>query len=135
MTRTARLTAIVGVLGVLGAASAAAQAPRTVRAVGADRDLATLTLVKSDQTRAVVRFGGGALELIARGDRVGSSAAVVKEVTAGRLVLELEQTKRADDGRPIRAVIVLKDGETAGTRYHAELTETAPPAVRPLIVK
>lgn len=113
--------------------SAAAQTPpRAGRTIGANDPLATLTLVRSAGDRAVVRFGTGRLEIVSRGDRLGATGAAVVDVATGRLVLEEEP--RAVGARSGSTLIVLKDGETGGTRYLARPDEPEPANVRPVIV-
>ena len=99
------------------------------RVVAPTRELATLTLVRSSATEAVVRFGSAEVELVAVGDVLGKSAATVTEIAAGRLVLE-EEAKGAD-GTPVRTRIVLKEGETGGRRYQRQAGVTPTPGVRP----
>lgn len=105
---------------------------RAGRTIGANDPLATLTLVRSAGDRAVVRFGTGRLEIVSRGDRLGATGAAVVGVATGRLVLEEEQ--RAVGARSGSTLIVLKDGETGGTRYLARPDEPEPANVRPVIV-
>ncbi len=102
---------------VLIAATADAQKPsaHAPKEFGLDQDIATLTFYNSSGDRAVVRFGKKDMLLVAVGDRLGKNKAVVKAVTAERL--ELEETFTGPDGKPNRAQIVLKKGETGGTRY------------------
>ena len=103
------------------------------RHVGEREDLKQLALVKAGASKAVVRFGAGALEIISVGDRLGRGKAEVKEISAGRLVVEETFTGR--DGGTNTAQIILNDGETGGKRYLRRLDEPPPPpATRPLIV-
>ena len=95
-------------------------------------DLRNLTLVKSSDAHAVVRFGKGPLRLIARGDRLGRRGAEVVEIAAGRVVIE--ESFPGSDGEPNRAQIVLKNGETGGRRFLMRLEDPAPPALRPKVV-
>jgi hypothetical protein len=113
--------------------SAALQAQTPKKPVVAPAfDLATLTLVKTSDTEAVVRFGASPAEVIAVGDRLGKSAASVVEIAAGRIVLEEATT--AADGTPLRARIVVREGETGGRRYQRQPGVTPPPGVRPEVV-
>lgn len=102
---------------VLIAATAFAQKPSAPapKEYGSDQDIATLTFFNSSGDRAVVRFGKKEMLLVAVGDRLGKNKAVVKAITPERL--ELEESFTASDGKPNRAQIVLKKGETGGTRY------------------
>jgi len=99
-------------------------------------DLDTLTLVMSSADRAVVRFGpssgGSGLIVLQPGDRIGRTAATVREVTPGRLVLD--EMTRDKNGRPHRAQIVLRDGHTGGQRYMRDPGSDAPIAVRPEVL-
>jgi hypothetical protein len=119
---------------VVCATATLAAAGEPPRHVGAREDLKQLTLVKAGESHAVIRFGKSVLEMIALRDRLGSSKAVVKEIAAGRLVLE--ETFRGSDGLTNHAQIILKDGETGGTRYLRRSGEPQPaPATRPLITQ
>lgn len=110
-----------------------AEAPRVSRAViAADEDVTLLTLVRSSDGKAVVRFGDRALHLLAAGDRVGRTKATVTGITPGRLVLD--EVTEAADGKPLRAQIVVRDGETGGKRYLGHPDIDAPIGTRPLIV-
>lgn len=100
--------------------------------IGADLELSELTLVKSSAGKAVVRFGAGPLEVVSVGDKVGRHQAEVKEIASGRVILDEVFTGK--DGRPNRAEVILKDGETGGTRYLARPEEEPLPATRPLMI-
>lgn len=102
---------------LLVATTAAAQKPPAPagKEFGVDQDIATLTFFNSSGERAVVRFGKKEMLLISVGDRLGKNKAAVKSITPERL--ELEESFTASDGKPNRAQIVLKKGETGGTRY------------------
>jgi hypothetical protein len=90
-------------------------------------------LLNSTGDKAVVRFGAKAkLYVISVGDRLGKNKATVREIAGGRLVLE--ETFAGSDGLPNRAEIILKKGETGGTRYLLR-PEDPPPARRPLVVQ
>lgn len=124
---------------VLFAAAAGAQdaafpaqpaVPREV--IAADADVKLLTLVRSSEGKAVVRFGTGNLHLLAAGDRVGRTKATVTGITPGRLILD-EVTEGAD-GKPLRTQIVVRDGETGGKRYLGHPDIDAPMGTRPQIV-
>lgn len=132
-------TAIACAALVLSAAAAGAQdapvpaqpgVPREV--IAADADVKLLTLVRSSEGKAVVRFGTGDLHLLAAGDRIGRTKATVTGITPGRLVLD-EVTMGAD-GKPLRAQIVVRDGETGGKRYLGHPDIDAPTGTRPQIV-
>jgi len=114
-----------------GAAHAAAQ--ETVKPVIAGTEnLSGLTLVKSTDDQAVVRFGQSALQVLAVGDRVGKTQATVTAIAPGRLVLE-EVTTGAD-GKPLRAQIVVRDGQTGGKRFLRHPDLNAPLAQRPEVM-
>ena len=120
------VTIAATLLGAGGAYAAAAD-------VAPDGDLAQMTLMNASEKQAVVRFNGrGPLYVIAVGDRIGRSKATVKEVALNRVVLDEAFT--GADGRPNRASIVLKKGETGGTRLLQRLDTGAPAGRRPLIV-
>lgn len=126
-------TTICAAALVLFVASAGAQALPGSRAVIApDEDVTLLTLVRSSEGKAVVRFGEGILHLVEAGDRVGRTRATVTGITAGRLTLD-EVTEGAD-GKPLRAQVVLRDGETGGKRFLGHPDIDAPIGTRPQIV-
>ena len=102
-------------------------------AYGPEEDLAKLTLLNSTGSNAVVRFGAKPLQVISVGDRLGKNQAEVKAIEADRLLLE--ETFIGPDGKPNRAQIVLKKGETGGTRYLVRPETDAPPARRPVVVQ
>jgi hypothetical protein len=126
------LLACVAAAGVAGAQPTVPESNRKTPDVGTHAEIATLTLVRTVHAAAVVRFGSGPLEKISIGDRLGTTRAEVKEIVAGRLVLE--ETFTGKDGRPNRARIVLKDGETGGTRYLRRLDEPPLVGVKPIVV-
>lgn len=99
-------------------------------------DLDTMTLVRSSEGKAVVRFGpgggGAGLIVLEPGDRVGRTGAIVREVAPDRLVVE--EVTRARDGRPRRAQIVFREGHPGGRRYMRDPGIDAPTAVRPDVV-
>jgi hypothetical protein len=105
-------------------------------AVAPKADLDRLTLVGSRDGEAVVRFtGAGAppdLVVLTVGDRVGRTAATVREIAADRLVLD--EVTRGEDGRPRRTQIVYREGHAGGRRYMRDPGEDAPPAVRPEVI-
>jgi hypothetical protein len=120
------VTIAATLLGAGGAYAATDVAP--------DGDLAQMTLMNASEKQAVVRFGDrGPLYVIAVGDRIGKRKATVKEVALNRIVLDEAFT--GADGRPNRATIVLKKGETGGTRLLQRLETEAPAGRRPLIVE
>jgi hypothetical protein len=120
------------VLAVAASAWAGGQQPARP-AVAPKEDLKNLTLVKSDAGKAVVRFGTGALQLLAVGDRVGRTSAVVRSVEPGRLVLD--EIAAGADGRPQASQIVWRDGETGGTRFRRQSDQRAPAGVRPRAIE
>ena len=124
MAREARSVAAL-IVAMAFAAALDAQVP-------AAEDMRNLTLVKSSDGHAVIRFGNGPLRLIARGDRLGPRRAEVVEIAAGRVVIE--ESFRDGGREPNRAQIVLKDGETGGRRFLTRLEDPAPPAFRPKVV-
>lgn len=144
-------------LGLLGAwawplAAPAAQADVTrlarpaqtspAREIAVKEPVGALTLIKVGDGLAVIRFGTGSLEKVRVNDVVGATKAVVKEIGAARIVLDEAFT--GVDGRPNRALIVIKEGERGGTRYLQRADEpritgtkpapvtTAEPGVKPL---
>ncbi len=114
------------IAAICGASSAWA------REIGADEDLSQLTLVRSAQGKAVVRFGTGPLVMVSVGDRLGRHQAEVKEIEAGRLVLEESFT--GGDGNPNVALIILKDGEKGGKRYLLHPEGRPPPTTHPKVI-
>ena len=104
-------------------------------AIAPAADLDTLTLVMSTAGQAVVRFGpsaaGAGLLVLKPGDRVGRTAATVREIEPGRMVLD--ELTRDSSGRPRRAQIVVREGEPGGRRYTRDSGLDAATAVRPKI--
>lgn len=88
--------------------------PAARRELALEEDLASLTLLNLAGKTAVIRFGKKPFQLMSIGDRVGRNKAEVKAIEAGRIVLE--ETFIGADGKPNRAEIVIKKGETGGTR-------------------
>lgn len=84
-----------------------------------------MVLVRSNEGKAVVRFGEGPLEMITVGDRLGHNRAEVKEIIPGRMILDEIFTGK--DGNPNRAEIILKDGERGGTRILLRSDDVLPP--------
>jgi hypothetical protein len=103
------------ILFVLAARLLAQTGESPARPVAPKENVSAATLVKAGDGTAVVRLGAGGLETVKVGDRVGATKAVVKEIGAGRIVLE--EIFTGADGRPNRALIVIKEGERGGTRY------------------
>jgi hypothetical protein len=111
---------------------AAAPAPERRRDFGVNEELSNLTFLNSNGTQAVVRFRANPLQLISVGDHLGKNKAEVKTIEADRLVLE--ETFIDPDGQANKAQIILKKGETGGTRYLQRPDNDAPPARRPVPV-
>ena len=88
---------------------------------------ARITLIKAVEGAAVVRVNG-ALTKLRAGDRLESPKALVREVARGRLVLE--ETFTGADGKPNRALVVIREGETGGTRYLQRPDTPKPPATK-----
>ena len=129
MTKKLHVVAIASVLLVASGGYVVAAAD-----VAPEGDLTQMTLMNASDKQAVVRFGGrGPLYLIAVGDRIGKSKATVKEIALNRIVLDEAFT--GADGRPNRATIVLKKGETGGTRSLRRLDGAPPTGRRPVIVE
>jgi hypothetical protein len=107
--------------------------PAQVETIAPAADLDALTLVMSGTGHAVVRFGsseaGAGLLIVKPGDRIGRTAATVREIDPGRLVLD--ELTRDKEGRPHRAQIVLREGEPGGRRYMRDPGLDAPTGVRP----
>jgi len=130
-----RALIVIFVVGV--SAGARAQLPAsptdaaTYHVIAPDDDLATLTLVRATGGRAVARFGRGSLIVLTIGDRLGKQRAEVTAIDAGRLVL----TERPSGSRPETAParIVIKVGETGGTRFESHALDGAPLLVKPQI--
>jgi hypothetical protein len=89
-------------------------APKPATVIDSDQNLSDLTLVNSGGDKAAVRFGRRPLRVVGVGDRLGRTSAEVKAVAADRLVIE--ETVVAPDGTTTRFEIVLRKGETGGTR-------------------
>jgi hypothetical protein len=112
-----------------GQTPSAAGAPRHV---ATDAAVSSIVLVKASDAVAVVRVGAGALEKLRAGDLVAKTKAVVKEISSQRLVLE--ETFVEKNGKPNRALIVIKEGERGGTRYLQRADEPPLTGTKPLIV-
>jgi hypothetical protein len=98
---------------LLAAAPTVAGAPP--RHVAPAASLGEVRCLRIADDKAVVRFGTGPIELVSIGDLVGANRAVVTEIGGGRLVLDERFVDT--DGQPNRARVVVKAGETGGTRY------------------
>lgn len=101
------------------------------RDIGPDQELSDLSLVRSSEGRAVVRFSAGPLEKVTVGDRLGKNHAVVKEITPGRVMIEESFTGK---NGPNRAEIIIRDGEKGGTRLFQHSEEEAPVLMRPMVI-
>ena len=112
--------------------AAAQQAAARVTHALAEEPVTNLTLVKASDGAAVIRGSSSRLEKVSIGDLVGATRAVVKEISSGRIVLEEAFTEM--DGKPNRALIVIKEGERGGTRYLQRAGEPAITGTKPLIV-
>jgi hypothetical protein len=99
--------------------------------VAEDVELASVTLVKSGDGTAVVR-AGGALHVVTVGARLGRSKATVTEIAPGRLVVE--EVARTSEGRPVRAYVMWRDGDTGGRRFTRQNETKAPVGLRPDVV-
>lgn len=115
-----------------GLAGHAWSQPAGRRHVAAKHSVGDTTLVKATADVAVIRGAAGALEKIKTGDFVGTTKAVVKEIAPGRLVLEESFIDK--DGKPNRALIIIKEGERGGTRYLQRADEPAITGTKPLSV-
>ena len=93
-------------------------------------DVNALRVVRISDGVAIVRSPGGELEKVRIGDLVGKTKAAVKEISAGRLTLE--ETFTGKDGKPNRALIIVKEGERGGTRYVQRSDEPAATDAKPL---
>jgi hypothetical protein len=104
----------------------------TARAVASTVALGDILVIKADDDVAVVRAASAPLDKVRVGDRLGNSGAVVKEISAGRVVLDESFTGK--DGKPNRALIVIKEGERGGTRYLQRADEPGVVGTKPLIL-
>jgi hypothetical protein len=105
------------------------EAGRIGRDVASGQDVRALTLVRSAAQAAAIRFGSGSIETIAVGDRIGRNKAVVKEIVRGRIVLE--ETFVDANGSPNSVQIIIKDGQTGGTRYLRHPEDKRPVVTQP----
>ena len=127
MPRFISRTALILALFAFATSTHAAEPKR----IAPDRPIATMTVVSSRSGIAVVRFGVGPLTTIRTGDRVGRSASTVKEISSGCVVLD--DVEAAGD-REIHALVIVKVGETGGTRVLREPPENPPSTVRVVTV-
>ena len=102
------------------------------RRLAAESSIPSISLVKASDGLAVIRAGTGPLEKITIGDLVGTTKAVVTEISTGRIVLEEGVTGK--DGGPNRALIIFKEGERGGTRYLQRADEPPFTGTRPVQV-
>jgi hypothetical protein len=109
--------------------SGQSQGPRDV---AVEKPVAETTLVKASDGIAVIRVAKGPMERVTVGDRIGLTKAVVTEISSGRLVLEEPFTGR--DGKANRALIIVKEGETGGTRYLQRADEPRFTGIKPLVI-
>jgi len=131
--RACRIALLVVVTSVwLSGESRAQDRPPAPRHVAAQTAVGETTLVKASDGIAVIRVAARELEKVRTGDLVGTSKAVVMEIAAGRLVLE--ETYTGADGRPNKALIIFKDGESGGTRYLPRPEEPRPIGSKPVPV-
>jgi hypothetical protein len=108
-------TLTVGAIWLSIAAQSAPPATPSPQHVAAEDSVTAVVLVKATDGTAVIRVGNGPLQTVRINDLVGTTKAVVKEIGAGRVVLD--ETFAGSDGKPNRAQIVIKEGERGGTRY------------------
>ncbi len=104
----------------------------TAKDVALNQDLSELVLLKSSRGKAVIRFGSGPLQMVSVGDYLGRHQAEIKEIEAGRMVLEESFT--GADGNPNGAHIILKDGQKGGKRYLLHPQGAPLPATRPMAI-
>lgn len=102
------------------------------RVIEADAEVSQLQVVKSVAGTCIARVPGHSLVSISVGDRIGRTHALVKEIVRGRVVLE--ETFIDGNGSPNFAEIIIRDGETGGTRYMRHPEEKRPIGVRPVAV-
>jgi hypothetical protein len=132
-----RNSGVIGLLAALALAPTAqplvaqASAP-AARHAAATVSLDEVTLVKASDTTAVIRSRAGALETVKVADVIGTTRAVVIEISAGQLVLDEIFTGK--DGKTNRAQIVIKEGERGGTRYVQRDDDTRVSGTKPLVV-
>lgn len=108
-----------------------AVSPVYARDIGPDQELSDMSLVRSSEGSAVVKFGAGPLEMIAVGDRLGKNRAEVREITPGRVVIEEFFTGK---NGPNRAEVFFRDGEKGGTRLFQHSEEETPVLMRPMVI-
>jgi hypothetical protein len=131
MRNRRRLSVIATIGFVLAVAvrpSAAQTSAPVVQHAAPDIAISEITLVKASDTTAVIRSKAGAVDTVKIADVVGDS----KEITPGRLVLE--EVFAGNDGKPNRALIVIKEGERGGTRYLQRADEPPLTGTKPLVV-
>jgi hypothetical protein len=106
--------------------------PDQVRVVATGAAVSALVLVKASDGAAIIRTAGTQVEKITVGDLIGMTRAVVKEITPRRLVLE--ETFTGKDGKPNRALIIMAEGKSGGTRYLQRADEAPAIDVKPVPV-
>jgi hypothetical protein len=113
-------------------------AGRTVRAplprvpIAPGDDLFEVTLLKVASGNAIVRSGNKDLLVVRVGDRLGRNQAEIREIAAGRIVLD--EAFVDADGRPHRARVTIKEGEKGGTRILLRNEEEPPATGRQRVV-
>lgn len=106
------LLPIAAGIGVDAQSASAISAPRHLLE---DAPIERILMVKGSDGAAIVRVEAGQLHTVRVNDRLGSTRAVVTEVSGGRMVLD--ESFRGGDGRPNRALIIMEQGRRGGTRY------------------
>jgi hypothetical protein len=139
MIRAALAIALIGLLMPVDAASGSqapvakpAAAPSPPAHIAAAESVNVVTLIKASDTHAAIRTGTGPIHTVKVNDLVGATKAVVKEIGAGRIVLEETFTEK--DGKPNRALIVIKEGERGGMRYLQRADEPAITGTRSIVM-
>lgn len=114
------------------AAVAMIRTPLRRAPIAAGDNLVEATLLKVASGNAIVRFGNKELLVVRVGDRLGRNQAEIREIAAGRIVLD--EAFVDADGRPHRARVTIKEGENGGTRILLRNEEEPPATGRQRVV-
>ncbi len=91
-----------------------------------------LTVIKTIKGKAVIRFSTGKMQTVSVGDMLGETRAKVTEIFQGGMVL-MEYAQDKKKLAPV-ARIMIKDGETGGSRHVLGPLPAPPVSSKPVVV-